>query len=128
MVETRLHTHNSMHYWRITSRNRRITSRYSLLSIRPWRSYFGFSTILCISARKSKVVFLIDRTTLRQEFMMLHTIAIEENSEQNLLISPNLSGGMGVWFKCHSHIPMIRHQLWPFWASLDRRWTSSTFP
>ena len=38
------------------------------------------------SAHISKLVFLIDRTTLWQEFVMHHTIAIEENSEQNLYI------------------------------------------
>ena len=37
-----------------------------------------------------KVVFLINRTTLWQEFMMHHTIANEENSEQFLYIRPNL--------------------------------------
>ena len=31
-----------------------------------------------------------------------------------------------LWFQYH--IPMIRHLLWPFWANLDRRWTSSTSP
>ena len=34
-------------------------------------------------------------------------------------------GMIGLWFQCQSHTPMICHQLWPFWASLDRRWTSS---
>ena len=31
-----------------------------------------------------------------------------------------------VWFQCHSHTPMIRHQLWTFWTNLDHRCTSST--
>ena len=35
-------------------------------------------------------------------------------------------GMIGLWFQCHSHILMIPHQLWPFWANLDRCWTSST--
>ena len=30
------------------------------------------------------------------------------------------------WFQCYSHSPMIRHQLWTFWANLNRRWTSTT--
>ena len=25
-------------------------------------------------------------------------------------------------FECYSHTPMIRQQLWPFWANLSRRW------
>ena len=41
-------------------------------------------------AHNFKVVFLIDRTTLWQEFMMHHIIAIEKNSEQILHIWPNL--------------------------------------
>ena len=36
------------------------------------------------------VVFLIDRTTLWQEFMIHHAIAIEENCQQNLHIRSNL--------------------------------------
>ena len=31
-------------------------------------------------------------------------------------------------FQCHSHAPMIHHQLWPFPSNLDRRWTSSASP
>ena len=58
------------------------------------KSTISFSTILtnCFaqSALNFKVVFIIDRTTLWQEFMMHHAIAIEENSEQNLHIWPNL--------------------------------------
>ena len=38
------------------------------------------------STHNFKVVFLIDRTTLWQDFMMQHAIAIEEGSEQNLHI------------------------------------------
>ena len=30
-------------------------------------------------------------------------------------------GMIGLWFEFHSHTPIIRHQLWPFWANLDRR-------
>ena len=43
------------------------------------------------SAHNFKVVFVIDRTALWQEFMMYHTITIEENSEQNLYIWLNLT-------------------------------------
>ena len=60
--------------------------------------YYGKKPILCVltncfeqSAYKFKVVFLIDRTILRQEFMMHHAIAIEVNSEQKLDIWPNLT-------------------------------------
>ena len=35
---------------------------------------------------------------------------------------------IGLLFQCHSHTPMIRHQLSPFWTNLDHRWTSSTSP
>ena len=38
------------------------------------------------SPHNLKVVFLIDRTTLWQEFMIHHAIVIDENSEQNLHI------------------------------------------
>ena len=67
-----------------------------------------------------KVVFLIDRTTLWQEFMMHCDIAIEENSGHNLQIWPNLTrvfrsslldasiGMIGLWFQCHSYTPIIR--------------------
>ena len=41
-------------------------------------------------AHNFKIVFLIDRTTLWQEFRMHYAIAIEENKEQNLHIWPNL--------------------------------------
>ena len=27
---------------------------------------------------------------------------------------------IGLWFQCHSHTPIIRHQLWPFWANLTK--------
>ena len=56
------------------------------------KSMIVFSTILCFapSAHNFKVVFLIDRTTLWQEFMMHPAIAIEDNSPQNLHIWPNL--------------------------------------
>ena len=56
-----------------------------------------YSTILCFSdellraiGEYLKVVFLIDRTALCQEFVMHHAIAIVENSEQNLYIQLNL--------------------------------------
>ena len=29
---------------------------------------------------------------------------------------------IGLWFQCHNHTPMIRHQLWAYWANLDGRW------
>ena len=57
------------------------------------------------SAYNFKVIFLIDHTTLCQEFIMHHAIAIEENSEQNLYIWPNL-----MWFS----------RSWLFWKLLLR--------
>ena len=79
------------------------------------------------SAHNFKVIFLTDRTTLWQEFMMHHDIAIEENIEKNLYIWPNLTcffsflalldtsiGMVRLWFQFNSHTPIIRHQLWPF--------------
>ena len=48
------------------------------------------------SAYNFKIAFLIDRTTLWQEFMRHHVIVIEENSEQNLHILPNLSSFFGL--------------------------------
>ena len=106
------------------------------------KSMIGFFSQLCVfltncfvqSVHNFKFVRLIDHTTLWQEFMMHHAIAIEENSEQNVYIWPNLTGldlldtsieMIRLWFQCHSYTPIIRHQLWPFWANLHRRWTSS---
>ena len=37
-------------------------------------------------------------------------------------------GMFGLWFQCYGHLPMIRHQLKPFWANLDSHWTSSLYP
>ena len=63
--------------------------------LNPWLIFPQFYAYLtyCFAqlAHNFKVVFLIDHTTLWQEFMMHHTIAIEENSEQNLNIWPNLT-------------------------------------
>ena len=63
----------------------------------PWLVIPQFCAFLtnCLaqSAHNFKTVCLIDRTTLWQKFMMHHTIALEENSEQNLHIWPNLT-----WF------------------------------
>ena len=61
----------------------------------PWLSFPQFSAFLtnCFVqlAYNSKKCYLTDRTTLWQEFLMYHAIAIEENSEQNLQIWLNLS-------------------------------------
>ena len=35
-------------------------------------------------------------------------------------------GVIGLLFQYHSHTHIIRYQLWPFWAHLDRNLTSST--
>ena len=93
------------------------------------------------SAHNFKVAFLIDRTTLWQEFIMhhahcnrkkqwakpLHLTELEELF--SILAFLNAFIGMiGLWFQCHSCTSMIRHKLWPFWAHLDRRWTLSTSP
>ena len=58
--------HNSVRFWRIASRH------------------------------NFKLVFLIFRTTLWQELMMHHAIVIEQNSEQNLHIWPNLTWSFSV--------------------------------
>ena len=50
------------------------------------------------SAYSFKVLFPVDHTTLRQEFMMHHAIAIKENSKQNLHIWPNLTCFFRSWF------------------------------
>ena len=70
-----------------------LTSMCELVRYHDAKSMIGFSTILCVrdellaqSAHNFKVVFLINRTTLWQEFMLHHSIAIEDNSEQNLHI------------------------------------------
>ena len=60
------------------------------------------------SAQNFKVVSLIVRKTLWQEFMMHHAKAIEEKSEQNLHIWPNLA-----WF----------FRSWLFWT-LPFEWLS----
>ena len=88
-----------------------------------------------------KVVFLIDRMTLWQKFMMHHAIAIEENSEQNLHIWPNLTcffrswlfwtlplGWLGFGFNAIAIQPWFVTSLDSFWVDLDRHWTSSTSP
>ena len=60
----------------------------------PWLVFPQFCAFLtnyfAQSAHNFKIVFLIERTTLRQIFMMHHAIAIEvKKSEQNLHIWPN---------------------------------------
>ena len=109
----------------------------------PWLDFPQFCVFLtnCFmqSAYNFKVVFLIERTTLWQEFMMYYAICNRGKqwtkpshlTELGLLFSVlaflDASIGMfGLWFQCHSYAPMIRHQLWPFWANLDHRWRSST--
>ena len=61
----------------------------------PWLVFPQFCAFLtnffAELAHNFKVVFLIDRTTLWQEFMMHQAIAIKENSGQNLHIRPNLT-------------------------------------
>ena len=88
------------------------------------------------SAHNFKAVFLIDRTTLWQEFIMHHAISIEENkwaksshlTELDVLFSVlallNASIGMiRLWFPYHSHTitPMIRYGLFVFWIVFKRR-------
>ena len=96
----------------------------------PWLVSPRFCAFLMNGFAQSAHNFLIDRTTLWQEFMMHHGIAIEEN----LHIWPNLAlldafiRMIGLWFQCHSHTPMSRYQLWLFSTNLYRHWTSSTSP
>ena len=43
--------------------------------------------------------------------------------------SKTLSIGMiALWFQCHRHTAMIRHQLWTFWANLDNTLMPAFFP
>ena len=109
-----------------------------LIMQNPWLGFPQFCAFLtnCLaqSAHNFKVVFLIDRTTLWPEFMLHHANANEENSEKNLHILPKLKGFFRSWFFWMLPLgwhgfgfnviaihPVIRHQLWPFWANLDRR-------
>ena len=65
-----------------------------------------------------KTIFLTDRTTLWREFIMHRVIAIEENSEQNLRIWPNLacffgSSGASIviiqfWLQCRSLVKILK--------------------
>ena len=69
------------------AKNSRISTHNELISYHGAKSTIGFSKILCVSdellqAHNFGVVSLIDRTTLLQEFMMHHAIAIEENGDQ----------------------------------------------
>ena len=39
-------------------------------------------------------------------------------------LDPRKFGIIGLWFQCHSHVPVIRHQLWIFeqiWIVVERR-------
>ena len=63
----------------------------------------GFSAILCILAHNFKIVFLIDHSTMWQEFIRLHAIAIKENSPSHLtefdlllLILATLDASIGI--------------------------------
>ena len=78
----------------------------------------AFSTILCVSDAQSahnfKVVFLIHRTTLWQEFMM--SAKPSHLTELKVILSvlaflKAFIGIIGLWFQCHTHTLMIRHQL-----------------
>ena len=55
---------------------------YALCLLDAWK----FDNNLAQSAHNFKLVFLIGRTTLWQEFMIYHAFAIEENGKQNLHI------------------------------------------
>ena len=97
--------HNSVRFWRIASRNRRITPmQYSLLTVRPFDK-----NSWCTKLLQSKKTIIKSFT-----FDMLFSV---------LALLDICIGMIGVWFQYHSHTPMIRHQLWPCLANLDRRWT-----
>ena len=109
---------------------------------KPWlvfpQIYALLTNCFAQSAHNFKSVFLINRTTLWQAFMMQHAIAIQENSEQNIQISQNLMcffflvlallytsiAVIGLWFQFFSITHILK--LWTFWAKLDRHWISST--
>ena len=88
----------------------------------PWLVFQQFCAFLTNSLAQSwhnfKVVFLIDRMILWHEFMMHHTIAIKENSEQNLHICWNLMCFFWSWLFWTLSLGWL---LWPFWTNLDRR-------
>ena len=87
------HDYGSVFGQKLTHKHRCVSWCVIMLQ-NPWLVFPQFCAFLtnCLaqSAHTFKVVFLFDRTTLWQEFMMHHAIAIEENSEQNLHIWPNL--------------------------------------
>ena len=105
----------------------------------PWLVFSQFCAFLTNCFAQSthifKVVLLINRTTLWQEYTlqskktMSKTFAFDE-LDVLFLVLALLGSSIRVivlWLQCHSHTPMIRHQLWPFWANLDSHWTSLTF-
>ena len=111
----------------------------------PWLIFPQFCALLtnCFpqSAHNFKVVFLIDRITLWQEFILHLVIAVEETVSKPFTFDRNSRAFFGIdfpgrfhWVDCflvsmsHSHTPMVRHQLWLFWAYLDRRWSPSISP
>ena len=74
---------------KLTHKHRCVSYCVIMLQI-PWLVFPQFCAFLtnCFaqSGHNYKLVFVIDRTTLWQEFMIQHAIVIEENSKENLHI------------------------------------------
>ena len=97
-----------------------------------WLVFPQFSAFLtnCFGESAHKIVFLIDHMTFWLELMRHHAIAIVETSEQNLYtyqtwcnflalaFLDNSIEMIRLWFQCHSHTPMIPHQLRCFSGNL----------
>ena len=96
--------HNSVRLWRIVSRNRCITSSCSI----PYWPYDQVARILKASRHCNR------RNQWPKPSHLTASLVVAS------------IGMIRLWFQCHNHTPMIRHQLLPFWANLDRRWMSPT--
>ena len=73
------------------------------------KSMIGFSKILCVS---NELLRAID--SREYSLLMHHAIAIDETFDRTYLAFFGLGSSIGIielWFQCHRHIPMIRHQL-----------------
>ena len=72
------------------------------------------------STHNFNVVFLIDRTTLWQEFICTTQLQLKKTVNKTFIFDRSyvlfavlalLDNFIGI-IRCHSHTPMIRHQLW----------------
>ena len=109
--------HKSVRFWWIGSRNRRIFKAYIQGSI----PYWPYKLV----ARIQDAPRHYNRS--KQWAKPSHLTEIDVLFSVLVLLDASI-GMIRLWFQYHSHTPLIRHQLWPFWANLDHRWTSSTSP